>query len=90
MEYQKNRQVTVTIEDIGANGEGIGHLDGYTLFVKDALIGDTVEAVLTKVKKQYAYAKMLRILDASPDRIDPPCPVHRQCGGCQKIGRAHV
>ncbi len=83
MEYQKNRQVTVTIEDIGANGEGIGHLDGYTLFVKDALIGDTVEAVLTKVKKQYAYAKMLRILDASPDRIDPPCPVHRQCGGCQ-------
>ena len=41
---QKNELVTVTIEDIGINGEGIGKVDGYTLFIKDAIIGDVVEA----------------------------------------------
>ena len=51
MEYRKNDIVTVQIEDIGNDGEGIGKTDGYTLFVKDAVIGDTVEARITKVKK---------------------------------------
>ena len=51
MEYTKNQEITVTIEDIGSNGEGIGRTDGYILFVKDALCGDVVKAKLTKVKK---------------------------------------
>ena len=79
----KNQKIVVTIEDIGVNGEGIGKVEGYTLFVKDALIGDTVEAVVTKAKKHYGYAKMLRIIEASPDRVPAKCPVARQCGGCQ-------
>ncbi len=83
MEYQKNQNVIVTIEDMGMNGEGIGRIDGYTLFVKDAIVGDTVEAGLTKVKKTYAYARLIRILTPSPDRIEAPCAVHKQCGGCQ-------
>ncbi len=83
MNYTKNQHLIVTIEDCGNNGEGIGHVDGYTLFVKDAIVGDRVEASLTKVKKGYAYARLVKVLDASPDRIVPPCPVHRQCGGCQ-------
>ncbi len=83
MEYRKNQKVIVTIEDMGMNGEGIGRIDGYTLFVKDAVVGDVAEAVLTKVKKNYAYAKMLHILTPSKDRIEAPCDVHRQCGGCQ-------
>ena len=80
---KKNEKIVVKIEDIGVSGEGIGKVDGYTLFVKDALIGDTVEAVITKPKKNYGYAKMLRVLDASPCRVEKRCPVARQCGGCQ-------
>ena len=80
---KKNEKIVVTIEDIGVGGEGIGKVDGYTLFVKDAVIGDTVEAVITKAKKNYGYAKMLAVLEASPDRVERRCPVARQCGGCQ-------
>lgn len=80
---KKNDKIVVKIEDIGVSGEGIGKVDGYTLFVKDALIGDTVEAVITKPKKNYGYAKMLRVLESSPYRVEKRCPVARQCGGCQ-------
>lgn len=80
---KKNDKITVTIEDIGVNGEGIGKVDGYTLFVKDAIIGDTVETVITKPKKHYGYAKMLNIIEPSPYRVPAKCPVARQCGGCQ-------
>ena len=61
----KNEKIIVKIEDIGVTGEGIGKVEGYTLFVKDAIIGDTVEAVITKPKKNYAYAKMINILVSS-------------------------
>lgn len=80
---KKNEKIILKIEDIGVNGEGIGKAFGYTLFVKDAIIGDTVEAVITKAKKNYGYAKMLNILEASPYRVPAKCPVARQCGGCQ-------
>lgn len=80
---KKNDKVIVKIEDIGVNGEGIGKVDGYTLFVKDAVIGDTVEAVITKPKKNYGYAKMLKVLEPSIYRVPAKCPVARTCGGCQ-------
>lgn len=80
---KKNEIVEITIEDIGVNGEGIGKVDGYALFVKDAVIGDRIEAKITKAKKNYAYARMMKILEPSPNRVAPKCPVARQCGGCQ-------
>ena len=80
---KKNDVVTVRIEDIGVNGEGIGKVDGYTLFIKDAIIGDVVEAKVMKAKKNYGYARMMRIAEASPDRVEPRCPEARRCGGCQ-------
>ena len=80
---KKNEKVVVEIEDIGVDGEGIGKVDGYTLFVKDAIVGDVVEAVITKPKKNYAYAKMLKVLQSSAHRVPANCPVARQCGGCQ-------
>ena len=83
MEFQKNDHVTVTIEDIGSDGEGIGRVDGFTLFVKDAVVGDTVEAKIVKNKKNYAYARLERVLEPSPFRVEPRCVYHRQCGGCQ-------
>lgn len=83
MEYKKNDVVTVIIEDIGNDGEGIGRADGYTLFVKDAVIGDTVEARITKCKKNYGYARVEKVVTPSPFRVTPKCSFHRQCGGCQ-------
>lgn len=83
MNYQKNDILTVTIEDMGHDGEGIGKADGYTLFVKDAVIGDVIEAKIMKARKNYAYARLMRILEPSPHRVDPVCPTARPCGGCQ-------
>ena len=83
MEYKKNDYVTVKIEDIGTEGEGIGKLDGFTLFVKDAVVGDLVEAKILKPKKNYAYARLEKVLKPSPFRVTPKCAFHRQCGGCQ-------
>jgi len=83
MGYQKNDVIAVQINDIGNDGEGIGRVDGYTLFVKDAVIGDTIEARITKVKKNYGYARLEKIITPSPFRVEPLCPCHRQCGGCQ-------
>ena len=65
MEYKKNDMLTVTIEDIGNDGEGIGKVDGYTLFVKDAVMGDTVSCKIMKAKKNYAYARLEKILEPS-------------------------
>lgn len=83
MEMNKNDLLTLTVTDLGKNGEGIGRVDGYTLFVKDAVIGDVAEVKIIKTKKNYGYARLERVITPSPFRIQPPCPCHRQCGGCQ-------
>lgn len=80
---QKNETVTVTIEDISMNGEGIGKLNGYTLFVKDTIVGDVAEVKVIKTKKTYGYARLMRIIKPSGDRVIARCPIARQCGGCQ-------
>ena len=80
---QKNDIVTVTIEDMGVNGEGIGKVNGYTLFIKDAVIGDVVKAKLMKAKKNYGYARLMDIIEPSADRVIPKCRFARKCGGCQ-------
>lgn len=80
---KKNERVVVTITDMGINGEGIGKVDGYTLFVKDAVIGDKAEVLVTKAKKNYGYARLMTLITPSPDRVEPACKVARQCGGCQ-------
>lgn len=81
--YQKNDVVTVTIEDMGMDGEGIGKADGYTLFIKDTVIGDLVKAKIMKAKKNYAYARLEKVLKPSPFRVKPLCNYARVCGGCQ-------
>lgn len=83
MEFKKNDLLTVVIEDMGHDGEGIGKAEGYTLFIKDAVIGDTVEAKIMKAKKNYGYARLMRVLNPSPYRVEPKCPCARACGGCQ-------
>ena len=83
MEYRKNDIVTLEIVDCGTDGEGIGKADGFTVFVKDAVIGDIVTAKIMKAKKNYGYGRLMEILKPSPYRVEPVCPSARQCGGCQ-------
>ena len=83
MEIKKNDCFTVSIEDMSEDGSGIGKLDGYIWFIKDAVKGDVVEAKAMKMKKSYGFARLMRVITPSPDRIEPACPVARQCGGCQ-------
>ena len=83
MEYRKNDIVTLKIEDCGIDGEGIGKADGFTVFVKDAVIGDTVRAKIMKAKKNYGYGRLEEIITPSLDRVEPKCQFARQCGGCQ-------
>ena len=82
-QYKKNDVLTVTIEDMGHDGEGIGKINGFPLFIKDAVIGDTVLAKIMKSKKNYAYARLEKVTMPSPFRVEPKCPFYRQCGGCQ-------
>lgn len=83
MLYQKNDIVQLEITDLGTDGEGIGKIEGYTLFVKDAIIGDFVEAKIMKAKKSYAYAKLEKVITPSLFRIEPKCQFAKSCGGCQ-------
>lgn len=80
---EKNQEFTVSIEDISEDGAGIGKLDGYIWFIKDAVIGDVVRARAMKMKKNYGFARLMEILTSSEARVEPKCPVARQCGGCQ-------
>ena len=83
MEFRKNDLVTLEIEDCGIDGEGIGKADGFTVFVKDAVIGDAVTAKIIKAKKNYGYGRLMEVLKPSPYRVEPKCEFARQCGGCQ-------
>ena len=80
---KKDDLIELTIEDLGVDGEGIGKVDGMAIFVKDAVPGDRVQAKVMKMKKSYGYARLMQVLDPSPERMEPRCAFARQCGGCQ-------
>lgn len=79
---EKNEVYEIKIEDIGNDGEGIGHTDGMAVFVKDAMMGDTARVKIIKVKKSYAYGRLLEIVEPSVFRVKPVCEKARVCGGC--------
>ena len=81
--YKKNDLVVLEITDLTEEGQGVGKCDGLVFFVKGSVMGDVVEAKILKVKKNYAYAKVEKLLEASPYRVTPFCPVAGKCGGCQ-------
>jgi len=81
--YNKNDELQITITDQGTNGEGIGKVDGYTLFVKDTVIGDECLVKVIKAKKNYGFARLIEVIKPSEYRVEPRCKVARSCGGCQ-------
>lgn len=78
----KNDIIELVIDDMSVEGAGIGHLDGMAFFVKDAVTGDKVRCIVTKVKKTYGYAAIKEIIEPSGDRVEPRCVVSKRCGGC--------
>lgn len=82
-EFVKNQLLTVEIVDMSAEGEGIGKADGYPFFIKDTIIGDVAQIRAVKLKKNYGYGRLEKVLTPSPFRVEPSCRFHRSCGGCQ-------
>lgn len=83
LNLKKNQEISLTIEDFTKEGEGLGKYQGFPFFVKDTVIGDEVRVSITKLKKNYGYARLVEIVTPSKDRVTPPCSVARQCGGCK-------
>ncbi len=83
MMLKKNGIYTVTIEDLGHKGEGIGKVKGIPLFIEGGLPGDELKVEVTKLKKNYGFAKLLEIEKPSDKRVIPRCPIAEVCGGCQ-------
>lgn len=81
--FKKNDVLEIEITDQGTTGEGIGKVSGYTLFVKDTVIGDVAKVKVMKAKKNYAFARLVEIVKPSKYRVEPLCPVAKSCGGCQ-------
>ena len=80
---KKNDEFEIDITDIGNEGEGIGKYEGMTFFIKGGVPGDRILAGATKLKKTYGYARLVKVIKASPFRVTPKCPISEKCGGCQ-------
>ena len=79
---KKNDQVEIIINGMTHDGSGVGRSDGIAVFVPNTAVGDKALVHILKVKKNYAYGKLISIIEPSPDRIIPDCPVFSKCGGC--------
>lgn len=79
---EKNMEYIMTIDNMGYEGEGVGKIDNFTVFVAGAIVGEKVEIKIVKVSKNYAFGKLLEIIEKSPSRIEPVCSIYKNCGGC--------
>ena len=76
-------KISLTIHDLAFGGEGVGRVDEFVVFVPFVIVGETVEAEITEVKKNFARAKLLRVVTPASERVTPECRYFTQCGGCQ-------
>ncbi|KYP20340.1 23S rRNA (uracil(1939)-C(5))-methyltransferase RlmD [Streptococcus parauberis] len=90
MNYLKERQkIPLKIKRIGINGEGIGFYKKTLVFVPGALKGEDIFCQITSVKRNFVEAKLLTINKVSKDRVEPRCPIYKECGGCQIMHLAY-
>ena len=76
-------RLTITITDIAFGGEGVARVDDFVVFVPFVIVGEVVEVEVTEVKKRFARARLLNVVQASPERVTPACRYFGECGGCQ-------
>lgn len=79
----KNEIYEMHIDDLGTEGQGIGKIDGFNVFVENALPSEIIKVLIVKVKKSFAYGKLIEIIKPSKYRVEPFCPKAKRCGGCQ-------
>ncbi len=82
MPLHKNQQITLTIESIASDGNGLGRHEGQVVFVPDTAAGDTAEIQVVKLAKTHAFGRLVSLLQPGAGRQESACPVARQCGGC--------
>ena len=87
--YKKNDVIQLEISTLGSEGEAIGKIDGFPFFVRGAVPGDVIEAGVTKVKRNMAFARLIKLIEASPDRVEAACPYFGKCGGCQLMNMTY-
>lgn len=80
---KKNEKYVIAVTGLGSNGEGVGRVEGFTVFVPYALPQEQIEVTIVDIKKNYAVGKMTKIIKRSPQRVEPRCEVYYECGGCQ-------
>jgi 23S rRNA (uracil1939-C5)-methyltransferase len=80
---QKDQELELKVESLAYGGNGVARLNGFVVFVRRGLPGDTVRARITKVKRNHAEALALEVLDAGPERVEAPCRHYPACGGCR-------
>jgi len=81
----EGQTVELEITDMTDDGKGLGRLSGLAIFVAGAVPGDKVSVRITRLKKRYAFAETITLLEASADRVQPPCPYYKDCGGCSML-----
>ena len=79
---EKNKRYKIEITDISSDGNGVGTVDGFAVFVPMTAIGDVAEVLVVKVLSRYAIGRLMEIITPSKDRTEPQCPVFKRCGGC--------
>ena len=79
---KKNKKYIVEIVDNGFGGEGIAKIDGFTIFIPNAIMGEKCEILIVKVLASHAYGKITKILSVAENRVDVDCPTYQRCGGC--------
>lgn len=83
VDLQVGQQLTLRIEDLAFGGEGVARANGFVVFIPFVAVGETVEVEITERKAHYARARLLRVVEPSPDRVEPSCAHFGRCGGCQ-------
>lgn len=79
---EKNKEYILDIVGTGYEGEGIAKIDGYPIFIEGAIEGEKVKVLIVKAKKNFAYGKLIEIIEPSSERVEPKCSYYKRCGGC--------
>ncbi|GIN88212.1 23S rRNA (uracil-C(5))-methyltransferase RlmCD [Heyndrickxia sporothermodurans] len=80
---QKNEYIDATFVDLTHEGHAVAKVDGYPIFVPNGLPGEKAKVKVIKVNKGYGFGRLIELYEASPDRVEPDCPIYKECGGCQ-------
>ncbi|ADL50175.1 RNA methyltransferase, TrmA family [Clostridium cellulovorans 743B] len=80
---KKNEEYIIDINGMGYEGEGVGKIDNFTVFVPGALKGEKVKVLIVKVNKNFGFGKLKEVIEPSKDRVAPACEIYEKCGGCQ-------